>query len=178
MDRPKGSAFPNCRQSATLAVQPGEAGTKGARTGLSARSAAGGSNARTRLSALQESSWRSTATHEPVERPIGLDCASPLALSHPARASKSGRGRGAQAQIPICCSVFPQSKALSRRATAPGGFMVPTHAQKRKEATQESETGTMPFHYFARSVSTRTTIHKFINYGGVGPLASRRSSQV
>src|SRR5213078_3769079 len=32
------------------------------------------------------------ATHEPVERPTGLGCVSPLELSHPARASKSGRG--------------------------------------------------------------------------------------
>ena len=28
--------------------------------------------------------------------------------------SESGRGRGAQAHIPICCSVFPQSKGFAR----------------------------------------------------------------
>src|SRR6266536_6409947 len=67
---------------------------------------------------------RKRALHEPEPGRQVLDCASPLALSPPTHAGKSGRG-------------LPHSTTLSRHATARGRLMASMRSQEAVEALHE-----------------------------------------
>src|SRR6266536_2875011 len=67
---------------------------------------------------------RKRALHEPEQGRQVLDCASPLALSPPTHAGKSGRG-------------LPHSTTLSRHATARGRLMASMRSQEAVEALHE-----------------------------------------